>query len=61
MATKKKASEDEAPGGIASYRILAGFVFDHCIYIRGSRADFSEQRAAGLLKRGLIEAATDEN
>lgn len=59
MANKKKVSEDEAPAGIASYRILAGFIFDHCIYTRGSKADFTEQRAAGLLKRGLIEAVTE--
>jgi hypothetical protein len=59
MASNKKAIEEDSPAGTASYRILAGFIFDHCIYIRGSKAPFSEHSAAGLLKRGLIEPAVD--
>ncbi len=54
MATKKSVPEETQPE-VKAYAILSGFIFDHCIYTRGSTAHFSEKSAALLIKRGLIK------
>jgi len=40
----------------ATYKILSGFIFNHCIYMRDGEATFSQKSAADLIERGLITA-----
>jgi hypothetical protein len=54
MAKKKELTEAKTE---PEYRILAGFIFNHCIYVRGGIAQFSEKAASDLIKRGLIAPA----
>jgi hypothetical protein len=55
MAMKKNLTGAVAEPVEADYRILSGFIFNHCIYTRGGKAYFSEQNAANLIARGLVE------